>query len=110
MGACAGSTGGGLKAIRIYILYRQAKNELKKLIHPSSVIPLKVGDNVIDTDISDSVWGFVSVYLFALFFGILLILATGLNIETAFSTIFSCLNNLGPALGDATNNLSLIHI
>ena len=48
MGACAGSTGGGLKAIRVYILFRQAKNELKKLIHPSSVIPLKIGDNVID--------------------------------------------------------------
>ena len=109
MGACAGSTGGGLKAIRIYILYRQAKNELKKLIHPSSVIPLKVGDNVIDSDISDSVWGFVSVYLFALFFGILLILATGLNIETAFSTIFSCLNNLGPGLGDATNNYASLN-
>ena len=109
MGACAGSTGGGLKAIRVYILYRQAKNELKKLIHPSSVIPLKVGDNVIDSDISDSVWGFVSVYLFALFFGILLILATGLDTETAFSTMFSCLNNLGPAFGDATNNYASLN-
>ena len=109
MGACAGSTGGGLKAIRVYILFRQAKNELKKLIHPSSVIPLKIGDNVIDKEISDSVWGFVSVYLFALFFGILLILATGINIETAFSTIFSCLNNLGPALGDATENYASLN-
>ena len=90
MGACAGSTGGGLKAIRVYILYRQAKNELKKLIHPNSVIPLKIGENVVDSEISDSVWGFVSVYLFALFFGILLILSTGLSLETAFSTIFSC--------------------
>ena len=109
MGACAGSTGGGLKAIRVYILFRQAKNELKKLIHPSSVIPLKIGDNVIDKEISDSVWGFVSVYLFALFFGILLILVTGINIETAFSTIFSCLNNLGPALGDATENYASLN-
>ena len=109
MGACAGSTGVGLKAIRVYILFRQAKNELKKLIHPSSVIPLKIGDNVIDKEISDSVWGFVSVYLFALFFGILLILATGINIETAFSTIFSCLNNLGPALGDATENYASLN-
>ena len=109
MGACAGSTGGGLKAIRVYILFRQAKNELKKLIHPSSVIPLKIGNNVIDKEISDSVWGFVSVYLFALFFGILLILATGINIETAFSTIFSCLNNLGPALGDATENYASLN-
>ena len=109
MGACAGSTGGGLKAIRIYILYRQAKNELIKLIHPSSVIPLKIGENVINKEISDSVWGFISVYLFALFFGILLILATGLNLETAFSTIFSCLNNLGPALGDAKANYASLN-
>ena len=109
MGACAGSTGGGLKAIRVYILFRQAKNELKKLIHPSSVIPLKIGENVINKEISDSVWGFVSVYLFALFFGVLLILVTGLNIETAFSTIFSCLNNLGPALGDATENYASLN-
>ena len=109
MGACAGSTGGGLKAIRVYILYRQAKNELKKLIHPNSVIPLKIGENVVDSEISDSVWGFVSVYLFALFFGILLILSTGLSLETAFSTIFSCLNNLGPALGEATNNYASLN-
>ena len=109
MGACAGSTGGGLKAIRIYILYRHAKNELIKLIHPSSVIPLKIGENVINKEISDSVWGFISVYLFALFFGILLILATGLNLETAFSTIFSCLNNLGPALGDAKANYASLN-
>ena len=109
MGACAGSTGGGLKAIRIYILYRQAKNELIKLIHPSSVIPLKIGENVINKEISDSIWGFISVYLFALFFGILLILATGLNLETAFSTIFSCLNNLGPALGDAKANYASLN-
>ena len=90
-------------------LNEERRNELKKLIHPNSVIPLKIGENVVDSEISDSVWGFVSVYLFALFFGILLILSTGLSLETAFSTIFSCLNNLGPALGEATNNYASLN-
>ena len=105
MGACAGSTGGGIKVIRVLIFFKQGFKELKKLVHPNSVMPLKVGSKIIDKEITDSVWGFLSVYVMTMLLGIVLLLGTGLSIDTAFSAVFSCLNNLGPALG-----LSLIHI
>ena len=104
MGACAGSTGGGIKAIRILIFFKQGIKELKKLVHPNSVLPLKVGNKIINQEIKDSVWGFIAVYVITLIIGTILLLGSGLNFETAFSAVFSCINNLGPALGDATFN------
>ena len=104
MGACAGSTGGGIKAIRILIFFKQGIKELKKLVHPNSVLPLKVGNKIINQEIKDSVWGFIAVYVITLIIGTILLLGSGLNFETAFSAVFSCMNNLGPALGDATFN------
>jgi len=104
MGACAGSTGGGIKAIRILIFFKQGIKELKKLVHPNSVLPLKVGNKIINQEIKDSVWGFIAVYIITLIIGTILLLGSGLNFETAFSAVFSCINNLGPALGDATFN------
>ena len=109
MGACAGSTGGGIKVVRVLIFFKQGFKELKKLVHPSSVLPLKVGDKIIDKEITDSVWGFLSVYIMTLLFGIVFLLGTGLSIDTAFSAVFSCLNNLGPGLGDATLNYSSLN-
>jgi trk system potassium uptake protein TrkH len=109
MGACAGSTGGGIKVIRVLIFFKQGFKELKKLVHPNSVLPLKVGDKIIEKEITDSVWGFLSVYIMTMLLGIVLLLGTGLSIDTAFSAVFSCLNNLGPALGDATLNYSSLN-
>ena len=109
MGACAGSTGGGIKAIRILIFLKQGVKELKKLVHPNSVLPLKIGNKIISQEIKDSVWGFLAVYLITLLIGTMLLLASGLNFETAFSAVFSCINNLGPALGDATLNYSSLN-
>jgi trk system potassium uptake protein TrkH len=109
MGACAGSTGGGIKVIRVLIFFKQGFKELKKLVHPNSVMPLKVGSKIIDKEITDSVWGFLSVYVMTMLLGIVLLLGTGLSIDTAFSAVFSCLNNLGPALGDATLNYSSLN-
>ena len=73
------------------------------------MIPLKVGSKIIDKEITDSVWGFLSVYVMTMLLGIVLLLGTGLSIDTAFSAVFSCLNNLGPALGDATLNYSSLN-
>ena len=93
MGACAGSTGGGIKVIRVLIFFKQGFKELKKLVHPNSVMPLKVGSKIIDKEITDSIWGFLSVYVMTMLLGIVLLLGTGLSIDTAFSAVFSCLNN-----------------
>lgn len=103
-GACAGSTGGGIKVGRMMILGKQAIREIKKLIHPSAVIPIKVGKRVVQDRVADAVWAFFGVYL-AVFYGIvLLLLASGLDYVTAWSATAAALNNLGPGLGDVSAN------
>ena len=104
IGACAGSTAGGFKAIRGLVLLNHAKRELKKLIHPNLVLPLKIGKKKINAEVADSVWGFLTVYLITFLIGSFLLLGQGIDTETAFSAIAACLNNLGPGLGEVAYN------
>jgi len=98
IGACAGSTGGGMKVIRFLLLLKQGMREVKRVIHPNAIIPIKVGGNALPDRVIESVWGFFSAYV-AIFVIILLILMlTGLDQISAFSATAACLNNLGPGL------------
>ena len=63
IGACAGSTGGGIKVIRALVLMRQGVGEITKLIHPNAVVSIKFGKKSLDTRVSESVWGFFSLYV-----------------------------------------------
>lgn len=99
IGACAGSTGGGMKVIRVLLLYRQGMREIMRLIHPNAVIPVKVGNKPLPDHIVSAVWGFFSLYVVTYSLMSLLLAATGLDLVTAFSAVAACLNNLGPGLG-----------
>lgn len=99
MGGCAGSTGGGLKVIRVLLIYKQGSRELKRLIHPNAVIPIRLGGRPVEDRIVEAVWGFFSVYLMLYLVMTILLLATGLDFVSAFSAVGACLNNLGPGLG-----------
>lgn len=99
-GACAGSTGGGIKVGRMMIMAKQGLREIYRLIHPSAVFPMKVNKRIIPDRVADAIWAFFGVYL-AVFYGIvLLLLASGLDYVTAWSATAASLNNLGPGLGD----------
>lgn len=101
-GACAGSTGGGLKVGRMLIMARQGLRELYRLVHPNAMLPLKLHDRAVSDRVADAVWAFFGVYL-AVFYGIVLtLLATGLDYVTAWSATAAALNNLGPGLGDVS--------
>lgn len=101
-GACTGSTGGGIKVGRMMILGKQSIRAIQKLIHPSAVIPLKVGNRIVASRVSDTIWAFFGVYL-AVFYGItLLLLASGFDFVTAWSATAATLNNMGPGLGDVS--------
>ena len=58
IGACAGSTGGGIKIIRMLLLYKQGAREIKRLIHPNAVIPIKIGRKPVGSRVIEAVWGF----------------------------------------------------
>ncbi len=110
MGACAGSTCGGLKVIRVLLLYKQGMREIKKLIHPSAIFTIKFGDKPVEETIINAVWGFFAVYTVVFAFLMLLLMASGLDQITAFSAMAACLNNLGPGLGDVSANYADINL
>ncbi|MEX2367713.1 MAG: potassium transporter TrkG, partial [Pseudohongiellaceae bacterium] len=108
IGACAGSTGGGMKVIRILLIIKQGFREIERLIHPSAVIPVKLGKVRVPDRVIESVWGFFSVYVMAYMAMLLALLATGLDITTAFTAVGASINNLGPGLGDVAETFGNI--
>ena len=106
IGACTGSTGGGIKVMRIMLLQKLIRKELLKIIHPSAEVSIKLKEKTISDDILSTVWNFFILYILLFFIISLALLATGLDPTTAFSAVASCINNLGPALGSVYDNYS----
>ena len=104
MGGCVGSTGGGMKAMRLMLIYKQGVRELKQLIHPQAIIPLKVGRRRVEASVVSAVWSFFAVYTTSFIVIMLLLMATGLDFTTAFSAVAASINNLGPGLGEVSAN------
>ena len=103
-GGCAGSTGGGIKAIRLLLLIKQGQRELMRLIHPNAQISVKIGDQPVSDQVMESVWGFFAAYV-ALFIILMLILMLSEQDQiTAFSAVAATMNNLGPGLGAVSAN------
>lgn len=100
IGGCGGSTAGGIKVSRILLMLKQGAQEIGYLIHPRSVRPLRIGAHVLSPRISQAIWGFFSVYVLVFSLFTLLMMAAGLDQVTAFSAVATCMNNLGPGLGD----------
>ena len=104
IGACAGSTGGGIKVIRALILIRQGSSEITKLIHPNAVVTIKFGRKSLDPRVSESVWGFFAVYVATFLIILMFVLSQSNDFLTAFSAVGATLNNLGPGLGAVSEN------
>jgi trk system potassium uptake protein TrkH len=96
---CAGSTGGGVKMIRGMLLVKTARNELKRIVHPRAVVPVTLGGAMVDPKVLQSVLAFMLIYGAVMTAATLLLLATGLDVVTAFTAVVACINNTGPGLG-----------
>ena len=103
-GGCAGATTGGFKIIRVYLLTKQGLRELQRLVHPRAVVPLKLGGRTLNQEVANAVWGFVSLYIVCVVVLTLIVSGIELDLVTAVSVVFSAMNNLGPALGEAGAN------
>ena len=108
MGACAGSTGGGMKAMRILLIFRQGLRELRQLLHPNAVIPLKLDHRRVRPEVVSAVWSFFAVYMFSSFILVLAMLGTGLDFLSAVSSVMAAINNLGPGLGTVAANYGAV--
>ena len=104
-GGCAGSTAGGIKLVRVLMIYLQGMREVRRLIHPNGVFPIKLGKTPVSDRLIESVWSFFSVYVLIFLLSVTVImLSSDLDFLTAFSAVGATLNNLGPGLGDVANN------
>ncbi|CPR16020.1 Trk system potassium transporter TrkH [Brenneria goodwinii] len=106
IGGCAGSTGGGLKVIRILLLFLQGSRELKRLVHPNAVYTIKLGNRALPERILEAVWGFFSAYALVFIVSMLAVIATGVDDFSAFAAVAATLNNLGPGLGVVADNFT----
>ena len=107
VGGCAGSTAGGIKMIRVVMIYLQGMREVKRLIHPNGIFPIKLGKTAVPDRLIEAVWSFFSVYVLLFLFSVTVIMAmSDLDFLTAFSAVGASLNNLGPGLGEVAMNYS----
>ncbi len=95
VGGCAGSTSGGMKAIRVYLLTRNAAQEIFRMIHPRAVTPLVLGDRVLPERLRVGVLGFFFVYIATIAVGTLLIALHQVPVGQAFGSVFACVNITG---------------
>ncbi|MDQ2696613.1 MAG: TrkH family potassium uptake protein [Pseudomonadota bacterium] len=109
IGGCATSTAGGMKVIRILLLYKQGKREILRLVHPAAQVPVRIGSKVLPERVVSAVWGFFALYIACFTVMMLVLMATGLDQITAFSAVAACINNLGPGLGEASVNFAQIN-
>lgn len=110
IGGCAGSTSGGIKIMRLLLLVKQGIREISLLVHPNAKFVIKFGHTPLSNRIVSAVWGYLATYfaLFGLFF--ILLLATGLDFVTAYSSTAASLSNIGPGLGGVASNYQDINV
>ena len=100
MGACAGSTTGGLKCIRMVILTKVSRNEFKHILHPNAILPVRINKQVISPSIVSTVLAFCFIYITIIVIGTLLMMAMGVGAEESMGCVISSIGNMGPGLGE----------
>ncbi|MCQ2095458.1 MAG: TrkH family potassium uptake protein [Bacteroidaceae bacterium] len=99
-GACSGSTSGGVKCIRLTILWYVMKSEFKRIIHPRAILPVKLNGNVIGSPVQKTLLAFVSIFVCSWLAGSYLLILCGLDHVNAGSIALSSISNVGPAMED----------
>lgn len=97
--SCAGSTGGGIKMVRMVLLVKQARRELVRIIHPRVVNPVTLGGKGLPPSVMTAVLGYMLIYGAVTMGLTMVMLLSGLDIVTAFSAVVATVNNIGPGLG-----------
>ena len=108
IGACVGSTGGGIKVVRILVMFRLGMKEIHNFIRPNAKVSVKLNKSSINEKALVSVLGFFSLYAISFFLILMLLMFAGLDQVTAYSATAATMNNLGPGLGDVAQNYSSV--
>ena len=98
VGGCAGSTGGGIKHVRILLFFKYARLQLRTLVHPHAVGTIKLGKVKVPKDVMISILGFFALYIGVFLFASLVVTGLGVDIVTGTTAVVATLNNIGPGL------------
>lgn len=96
---CSGSTTGGIKSDRVLIFFKSFKAQLKKHVHPNAVVPVRVGNHVIDKDIAVASAMYILIYVSFIFMGAMIFSLSGMDFIDSFSSSVAHMGNIGPAFG-----------
>jgi trk system potassium uptake protein TrkH len=99
LGASAGSTGGGMKCLRILLCFKYCYKELFYLIHPHAVTRVKIGGKTVPDDVMRSVLGFLALYMGLFALSSVLLAGLGVDFTTAFTAVAATIGNVGPGFG-----------
>ena len=102
IGGCGGSTAGGIKVMRILTLFKQAAHEAFILVHPKAIRPVRIGNRILDEKTTQAIWGFFALYIIVFVVMTLCMMLAGLDQVSAFAAVATCINNLGPGLGEVS--------
>lgn len=111
VGGCAGSTAGGVKVIRLMVMFRHAANEVFRLIHPQSVSVIKVNNQIVEGSALSGIFGFLAFYFLVFLSATFLLSAFGSDFQTSITAVLTCMANTGPGLGDVgpNENFAFLH-
>lgn len=98
-GGCTSSTGGGMKQVRVMVVFKFIHGELKKLFHPHGIFPIRIGDRSVNESLVLNIMGFVATYILVFFLSVLAMTGLGLDIDTAVGAVAATLGNVGPGIG-----------
>lgn len=110
VGGCAGSTGGGLKVMRVLVLFKLGLAEMRRALHPRAVLPVRIDGRAVSPDIIVNILGFMIVYLGLLVLSTTAMTLMGLDLVTAFSSVVASIGNIGPGLGGVGPAANFQHI
>ena len=99
VGGCAGSTGGGMKVMRIHLLVKFVFREVTRLVHPRAVVPVRMAGQAVDRDVVANVLGFFVLFMFSFAGGVFIMSELGMDMPTSFGAVAATLGNVGPGLG-----------
>ena len=105
-GACAGSTSGGFKVVRIVALFKITINEFKYILHPRAVIPVRINNSTMNYSMEHTLLSFATLYLFFIIVGAIALCLTGVPLMDATGISLTSISNTGPEIGHAYGALS----
>ncbi len=98
LGACAGSTGGGIKAARVLLLFKSGRRSVRRMLRPRSVSQVHMDGQAVDEDVIQNTFTYLAIYLMIIVSSMLLIAVDEFSLETNATAVIACLNNIGPGL------------